>query len=337
VTVTPIFLLSLPRSGSTLVQRVLAHHDDVSTSSETWLLLPLLSTLRPRIPFAGGWHRGNRIGLEDFAKTLPDGLETYRRTVRSAALALYADAAGPGATFFLDKTPPYSLIVDELFDVFPDARFLFLWRHPLSVLSSIVETFCGGRWRPDDYVTSLFVGLDNLVAAYERHPGRCVGVRYEDLLLEGAPAWRRIAADLAIPFEESAIERFADVALDGWLGDDSGRSLYRNLDTAPLQKWRTTISTPVRRAWARRYLRWIGPHRLSVMGYDLEGLLDELDGVQTTSDAATRDVLDLARSFTRDVVKSQVQRNARPPSAWRYLLGSPTAGAAVRRPASERA
>jgi hypothetical protein len=76
----------------------------------------------------------------------------------------------------------------------------------------------------------------------------------------------------------------------------------------------------VRRAWARRYLRWIGEERLAVMGYRLDVLLAELDAIEPNGASARRDALELARSLARDVAKGQVQRNPRPPSAWGYLL-----------------
>ena len=38
----PLFILSLPRSGSTLLQRVLANHPDVATTPEPWVLLPMV-------------------------------------------------------------------------------------------------------------------------------------------------------------------------------------------------------------------------------------------------------------------------------------------------------
>ena len=42
----PIFLFSLPRSGSTLAQRIIASHAEIATTAEPWLLLPCLYALR---------------------------------------------------------------------------------------------------------------------------------------------------------------------------------------------------------------------------------------------------------------------------------------------------
>ena len=54
MSIRPIFIFSAPRSGSTLLQRVLAAHTQVATASEPWILLPLLSPLYDHIPGAGG-------------------------------------------------------------------------------------------------------------------------------------------------------------------------------------------------------------------------------------------------------------------------------------------
>jgi hypothetical protein len=314
-------VLSLPRAGSTLVQRVLSVHPDVATASEPWVLLPLLGALRP-LPQGGRWQAEVAGALGDFAGVLPGGAEGYRAVMRDAALRLYREAAGPGPRFFLDKSPPYALLADELLSAFPTARVLFLWRHPLAVVSSLVETFRGGRWRPDDYAISLFAGLDALVAAAVRHEARAVAVRFEDLIGGPPERWRALAAALEVPFDDAALERFAEIRLDGRFGDPTGVHAYRALAADPLAKWRTTVgASPVRRAWCRRYLRWIGRERLAVMGYHLDDLLRELDTLDApTAGATARDALDVARTLTRDALRARLPGTRGTPSSWRCLL-----------------
>jgi hypothetical protein len=323
--ITPVFVLSAPRSGSTLVQRVLSVHPDVATASEPWLLLPLLAPLQPRFAPGGRWHGRVAGALHDFTATLPGGAADYRAAMREAALRLYRDAAGPAPRFFLDKTPPYALLADELLATFPGARVLILWRNPLAVVASIVETFCGGRWRPDDYAVSLFAGLDALVDTARRHADRVVTTRFEQLVGGDADGWRTTAAALGIPFDPSALDGFADVRLDGRLGDPTGVRAYDALSRAPLEKWRATLASPVRRAWCRRYLRWIGAARLATMGYALDDLLAQLDALPAPRGsglaAAGRDALDASRTLARDALRAQLVRGPqRPPSSWRRLL-----------------
>jgi hypothetical protein len=73
MTVTPIFLLSLPRSGSTLVQRVLAAHDGVATAAEPWILLPQIYALRTEGAYAEYGHALATRAIGDFARNLDGG------------------------------------------------------------------------------------------------------------------------------------------------------------------------------------------------------------------------------------------------------------------------
>jgi len=317
VATTPILLLSLPRSGSTLVQRVLGAHPGVATASEPWLLLPFLLPLRDDVPAAGGWQPGIHEALTDFARVLPGGIGAYEQAVAGAARSIYADAAGD-APYFLDKTPPYFLVVDEIVRTLPEARVVVLWRNPLSVLASVVETFCGGRWRPQDYPTSLFGGLARLVEGARDHADRVHTVRYEDLVGGEQDEWRRLTGFLGFEFEPASLRDFTAVRLDGAMGDKSGIGASA-VGSAQTEKWRATISNPLRRLWARRYLEWIGAERLAFMGYDLERLRAELGATETGLGGSGGDAVDALASIARDMAKARFARAMAGPSAWSAL------------------
>ena len=85
---TPLFLLSLPRSGSTLAQRILAAHEPIATASEPWILLPYLYTLRERGIYAEYSHRVLVQAVNDFCAVLPGGRNDYVAEVRRLALRL---------------------------------------------------------------------------------------------------------------------------------------------------------------------------------------------------------------------------------------------------------
>jgi hypothetical protein len=317
--VTPILLLSLPRSGSTLVQRVLGTYEEVATASEPWLLLPLLLPLRDDVPAPGSWQPRIHTALSDFSRTLPDGVASYERSVGDAARAIYEQAAD-GSPYYLDKTPPYFLVIDEIARTLPEARLVILWRNPLAVLASVVETFCAGRWRPQDYPTSLFGGLSRLVEGSRRHADRIFTVRYEDLIGGGDGEWRRLTEFLGLEFDPASLKRFSDVRLDGAMGDAVGTRAYSRLEAEPTEKWRKTISNPVRRLWAQRYLEWIGAERLATMGYDKELLLAELATTETSLSGAAADAGDALTSIARDVLKARFARRSVSESAWGELM-----------------
>jgi hypothetical protein len=318
---TPIFLLSLPRSGSTLVQRVLATHPQVASAPEPWILLPLLTPLQATTPHSHGWQATVDAAVRDFVGELPRGQEDYLDALRPCVERLYGEAAG-GSRYFLDKSPPYHWIVEQLFRLFPDARFVFLWRDPLGVLSSMVETFCEGRWRLDRFRGTVFNGIANLTSAYERHRDSSLAVRYEDLIGGGTAAWDEIAAYLELELDPAALSDFARQKYVGRLGDPTGVNLYSGVSREPLQKWRKTIDNPVRRQWCERYLDWVGEARLELMGYDSAVLRDELAEAGRGGGGVLRDTLELGRGAARELGAAVVKgRDPGTVSSWDLLRG----------------
>jgi hypothetical protein len=318
--VRPIFLFSISRSGSTVVQRVLASHREIATVSEPWLLLPHAYTLRPRGVDAEYVHPLLVTAIEDFCDQLPGGGEEYREQIRRFTLELYERAAG-GATYFLDKSPPYCLIAEEIIGIFPEAKFVFLWRNPLSVMASMIDTW--GPWRPNLMSSDLFIGLPRLIAAFEANRERSHTVRFEDLLSGGEAHWRALAEYLEIEFQPRALRDFAKVELNGRMGDPTGSKRYSTLSAEPAEKWKATLANPLRRAWCRRYLRFLGDERLASIGYDRARLTRELDSQSPSFDSL---LPDLARSLV-EVLKEPVRARTHTarigaPSALRELIGA---------------
>jgi Sulfotransferase family len=319
--ITPIFLFSISRSGSTLVQRIIAAHEGVATASEPWLLLPHAYTLRPQGVDAEYVHPLLVTAIEDFASSLPEGDDDYVEELRRFALRLYEKAAGEGDAYFLDKSPPYCLIAEEIMRLFPEGKFVFLWRNPLSVVASLIDTW--GPWRPTFMSSDLFIGLPRLAAAYEAHRPRVHSVRFEDL---SAPepdeaAWRALMAYLDLEFDPRALTDFAKVELNGRMGDPTGRKRYSALSSEPGQKWRGTLASPLRREWCRRYLRFLGAERLALMGYDLDRLLAELDSLPRSTDSLGTDLWEAVKDVAKEPVRVRTRtRRIGSPHVIRELL-----------------
>lgn len=288
--IQPIFLLSLPRSGSTLVQRVLAAHPQIGTAAEPWLLLPHAYALREQGMAAEYTQPLAARAIREFVATLPGGEEDYWSALRTFTLELYAAAAGPDVTHFLDKTPRYHFITPELFRMFPDAKVVFLWRNPLAVVASIVETWTNGAWNVDRWQGDLR-GVAHLVEAYEEHAGRSLTVNFETLVGDPERTWPRIFEYLELPFDPGLLNTFSDVRLAGSMGDPTGVHRYQGLSTEPLEKWKGPLGHPWRKRWCRAYLDWIGPERLATMGYDADILRRELDALPSSPRKAVSDAV----------------------------------------------
>lgn len=305
--VKPIFVFSISRSGSTLVQRVVGAHDGVATVAEPWLLLPQLFAFRSQGVKAEYVHPLMVSALEEFCAHLPNGREDYRQGLHDFVLRLYSQAAGPDATHFLDKTPPYSLISEEIMRLFPEGRFVFLWRNPLSVMASMIETF--EPWHPTMARSELFIGLPRLIDAYRANRGRAHSARFEHLASGEMEPWRELITHLGLEFEPDALERFADVELGGLMGDPIGLKRYSALSSEPNEKWKTVLTNPLRVEWCRRYLRFLGDERLAVMGYVGETLRRELDALPVSTEALIGDVGRMVRDIAREPVRVRIRRH----------------------------
>lgn len=288
--IKPIFLLSLPRSGSTLVQRVLAAHDGIATAAEPWLLLPHAYALREQGIAAEYTQPLAARAIREFVDQLPEGANAYWASLRRFALDLYQEAGGPDATYFLDKTPRYHFILPELFRMFPDAKVIFLWRNPLAVVSSIVGTWTKGKWNVDRWQGDLH-GVAALVEACEAHRDTTFSVNYETLVSQPDAAWPALFEYLELPFDPSILTTFSDVRVPGRMGDPTGKHQYQEISTEPLDKWRTNLGTAWRKRWCRAYLDWIGPERLATMGYDAAELRTGLDALPSSGRHALSDAL----------------------------------------------
>jgi Sulfotransferase family len=310
--IEPIFLFSISRSGSTLIQRILGAHAGVATVSEPWLLLPHAYTLRDRGVDAEYVHPLLAKAVEDFCDELPGGREEYLDETRAFVLRLYEGAAGEGATHFLDKTPPYCLVAEEIIELFPGAKFVFLWRNPLSVIASLVRTW--GPWHPTLMSSDLYTGLPRLVAARERHRESTYAVRFEDLVSGEESHWRGLTDYLGIDFDPESLTNFAAVELRGRMGDPTGPKQYSALSSEPEGKWRETLANPIRREWARRYLRFLGPERIATMGYDQERMLADLAALPVGFDSVLGD----AGRAIADVAKEPIRVRTR-----RRRIGGP--------------
>lgn len=293
----PLFLLSLPRAGSTLVQRVLAAHPEIETVSEPWLLLAPLYGLRPAGIRAEYWQETASGALEDFCAELEGGARGYRAALGKFALELYHSAAGRDVSYFLDKTPHYHAIADELPELFDDARFIVLWRNPLAVLSSLLTTFRDSRFEPYLFEFDLFSGLENLTRFAGRTHSSLQTFRYEDLVGNGSEAeWKRMFAFLDLEYRPAVLSQFAQVELRGRYGDPLASRLSV-ISSENRDGWKSSLGGAVPKAWCRKWLRWIGRDRLSLMGYDPDELSAELEALSTER-PAWRDLAHLASSWS---------------------------------------
>lgn len=276
----PIFIFSLPRAGSTLLQRMLLAHPKIGGTAEPWLLLPFVYTIKDYGTFTEYGHGSCYNAFTDFIETLPEKDNTYLNHLSDFANQLYSDQLKDDEIYFLDKTPRYYLIIPEIVKMYPEAKFIFLFRNPLAVLSSIIDSWYGGKMRLHAHYIDLMIGPRLLAEAHELLKDKSLFIKYEDLITNTDDTLASIFDYLDIEHDEDIKNKFNEITLSGRKGDNTGRYEYNKVEKVALEKWKRTLNTRRRKTYAKKYLQKIGTDVLEIHGYNHNELITQVNSIK---------------------------------------------------------
>jgi hypothetical protein len=193
----PVFVVSSPRSGSSLLFETLSGARDVFTiGGESHGLIEAIPELSPP---AQGWN-SNCLTQED-AK--PDTATRLRERFVAALRDREGQTPKDHPVRMLEKTPKNALRIPFLVSVFPEARFIYLYRDPRPTLASMMEAWTSGKFR-----------------TYPQLPG-WDGTPWSLLLV---PGWRSLAG---APLNE----------IVAWQWATTTRILLDDLQALPRDRW----------------------------------------------------------------------------------------------------
>ena len=204
-----VFLIGSPRSGSTLLTRMLGAHSEIHSPPEPHLLTPLAhlgfyETVQsaPYDPVIA------QRGVREIVKELPRGEEDYLDALRAYTDGVYARLLEPtGRRLLLDKTPAYALVLDFLARLYPEAKIVVLTRNPLAVWSSYVESFFDGDAAAAHRHNPLLERYVPAIARFLRErPVPLHHVRYEELVKAPEEQVRALCDHLGIAFEPAMVD-----------------------------------------------------------------------------------------------------------------------------------
>jgi len=276
-----VFLVSQPRAGSTLLQRMLVRHPEIHSESETWILLrPLFGLDDDGSGSLAPYNaRVEHQALREFLKTLPGGETDYFEACRRMYGHLYSTVLNRvGSSVFLDKTPRYYEILPEIMKVFPDARFIVLFRNPLAVFRSVWRTFGAGQWtQMQQFRRDLFRAPDALATAIDVGNSRVMALRFEDLISDPSEALGGICRFLDLPDHEGMVD-YGSSGLDRWsLGDPDTVYRRKKVDSAHADLWVRDLANPQFWRACSEYLDILGTDLLARMGYSSDDLRAQLE------------------------------------------------------------
>jgi tetratricopeptide (TPR) repeat protein len=194
----PIFVVGLPRSGSTMIEQILASHSKVEGTSE--------------LPYAGmvatslNRNRADGVNYPDAVAEL--GEEHFKRLGQD-----YLDFAQihrtEGKPVFIDKMPNNFPTVGLLHLILPNAKIIDARRYPLdSCLSCYRQLFARGQNFTYDLtdIGEYFLQYQRMMDHWhDVLPGRCLTVQYEEVVTDFENQVRRLLDYCELPFEESCI------------------------------------------------------------------------------------------------------------------------------------
>jgi hypothetical protein len=281
-----IFLISQPRSGSTLLQRVLAGHPEIQTSAETWMMLhPVYSRRSSGIEteFNSRWRRE---AMEEFLTNYTDGSGVYDDAIRAYAEVVYGNTLTRGGKrLFLDKTPRYFFIIEDLYHLFPQAKFIFLLRNPLAVLASELSTYVKGDWKILGWFAPDLIDAPAMIERGARHVGKDgYTIRYEDFVQDPESHTEKLCAYLGITMQPTMVDYSATPAPKGSMNDPVGVHRHSRPTADSAETWRRLADSSQDRHFAHALLDAIGSTTLERLGYDPKSLRAAMGDVPDSTD-----------------------------------------------------
>ncbi|GBF80328.1 sulfotransferase family protein [Aphanothece sacrum] len=276
-----IFLISQPRAGSTLTQRILGSHREIYTVSEPWIMLHPLYALRENGYQAEYSVQNSKKALDSFLELHPEGEDAYFQAVRQMSLNLYEGLLRQSdKKFFLDKTPRYYYILPELYRTFPDAKYIFLIRNPLAILVSIFNTFVQEHWWKIQYYQDDLLKAPDLIAqGLLNFQGNILVLRYESLLSNPSAEIEKVCCFLNLSFEPEIVS-YGNYDSEKWqFGDQSLIQCQTKPSSDNLDRWQQDLHNPITWQSANNYLEFLGQDLLTGLGYsytELKGMLERL-------------------------------------------------------------
>jgi tetratricopeptide (TPR) repeat protein len=234
----PIFIVGLPRAGSTLIEQILASHSMIEGTME----LPNIPAIAKEL-----FDIGRNTGAAGYTEVLARCSAEECRAMGERYLADTRIQRRSGAPFFIDKMPNNFAHVELIRLALPRAKIIDARRHPLGCcFSGFKQHFARGQ----NFTYSLpeigayYHDYVELMAHYDAvQPGRVHRVIYESMVADTETEVRRLLDYCDLPFEESCL-RFYDNE--------------RAVRTASAQQVRQPIFTAGVDHW-RHFEPWLGP------------------------------------------------------------------------------
>lgn len=221
---TPIFVVGLPRSGTTLTERILSSHSKVRSVGETFFIQVALN---------------KESHIKSAESMTPDIISAAaKQDVRRIAVAyLEAIAYKLGDhPIFVEKFPENFLYLGFIAKAFPHCRIVYLNRNPMdSCFAMFKQSFFRYAYTLDD-LGRYYVAYQRLREHWrELLQGRLIEVNYEEIVTDQVAQTRRLLSELGLEFEASCLKFEQNETASNTA---SSVQIREKIHTRSLHRWR---------------------------------------------------------------------------------------------------
>jgi hypothetical protein len=325
MSVNMLFVIGAPRSGTTMLERILSSHSMIQGGPEPHILTPLAHL--------GYWAKVDKAPYDHilaaesqklFVDALPGKDQDYWDACRAYCDVLYGRSMQNEAKrICLDKTPAYALILPFMAKVFPDAKYVVLTRHPLALFSSYANSFFDGDYEVAQNHNPILNRYIPALAAFLRSgEPAAFHVRYEDLVKDPESWMRRIYEYVGVPFEIESIDygkNASDEQPRKGLGDPIGVGKHSRPSTASVKKWVEDLaSDPAKLRLMKTVISQLDPADLETLGYSPETIWKPLEDAEGKNIASKKTPLSRYRLQRKAIMA--IRGSARKSPAFRKLV-----------------
>lgn len=225
----PIFVVGLPRAGSTLLEQILASHSKIDGTME----LPNIIALAHRL-------NGRRLVTEEakYPKILAE-LSAEQLQKFADAYIRSTEFHRKGAPHFVDKMPNNFMHIGLIHLMLPKAKIIDARRHPMACcFSGFKQLFADGQefTYGIDEIARYYKSYVELMAHWDKVlPGKVLRVHYEHIVGDADSEVRRILDFLGLPFEDSCVNFYKT---DRSIRTPSSEQVRQPIYTGALEQWR---------------------------------------------------------------------------------------------------
>jgi tetratricopeptide (TPR) repeat protein len=188
----PIFIVGMPRSGTTLVEQILASHSAIEATDE----LPFLNNIGLQLEESGG-----------YAKALDTMDAERRKTLAAEYLSLAEPYRTAGLPNFIDKMPSNFLHIGLIKTLFPDAKIINVIRDPLDNAIGLFKSYFPDGAEYSFSMEGIIYHWQGYVALMKHwdtvYPGQVKHLSYEELVSDPEARITEVLEYCELPVEEA--------------------------------------------------------------------------------------------------------------------------------------